>query len=62
MKEGWCDFTLGELFEVSSSKRVLQDDWKSEGVPFYRTREVVSLAKTGQVDNELYIDETLFER
>lgn len=43
-----------------SSKRVLQSDWKSEGIPFYRAREIVKLADYGYVDNELYISEELF--
>ena len=34
----WDVKRLGELFEVTSSKRVFQSDWKSQGVPFYRAR------------------------
>ncbi len=41
----WKLKKISDYFEVSSSKRVLQEDWKDEGVPFYRTRELVSLAK-----------------
>ena len=52
--------TFGDLFEISSSKRVLQRDWKSIGIPFYRAREIVKLARTGQVDNELFITEELY--
>lgn len=52
---------LGELFDVGSSKRVFEKDWKTEGVPFYRAREVVKLAESGYVDNELYISEEMYE-
>lgn len=50
---GWC--RLRDLFTVSSSKRVLQSDWCSSGVPFYRAREIVKLSENGTVDNELFI-------
>ena len=53
----WPVVLLGELFDISSSKRVLQRDWKTEGVPFYRAREIVKLAKNGYVENDLFITE-----
>ena len=57
----WDVKRLGELFEVTSSKRVFQSDWKSQGVPFYRARELAVLGETGSVDNELFIARQLFE-
>lgn len=51
---------LAELFRVGSSKRVLQSQWNSEGVPFYRGREITRLAADGFVDNELFISEDLY--
>ncbi|MFT4757377.1 MAG: type I restriction enzyme S subunit [Vicingaceae bacterium] len=60
MKQGWEIKKLEELFDVQSSKRVHKKDWQSEGVPFYRAREVVKLAKNGFVENELFISEELF--
>ena len=53
--------TIEKLFEVGSSKRVMQKDWKSEGVPFYRAREIVKLSENGFVDNELFITEQMYE-
>lgn len=52
---------LGELFRIGSSKRVLQSQWTSGGVPFYRGREVTRLSIDGKVDNELFISEDLFK-
>jgi type I restriction enzyme, S subunit len=49
---------LHELFDVGSSKRVLKSQWKSEGVPFYRGREVTRLATNVPVNNELFISES----
>ena len=51
---------LGELYKVGSSKRVLQSQWKTSGVPFYRGREITRLAADGFVDNELFISEEHF--
>ncbi len=48
-------------YEVASSKRVHKEDWLSEGVPFYRTRELVKLSENGYVDNELFISEEQYE-
>lgn len=52
---------LCELFDITSSKRVHQKDWKTNGIPFYRAREIVCLAKDGTVENDLFIDESLYE-
>lgn len=56
----WPEVTFGEIFEISSSKRVLEAQWKAAGVPFYRAREIVKLAKVGAVENELFISEELY--
>ena len=52
--------TIDQLFEVGSSKRVFQKDWKNEGVPFYRAREIVKLSEQGYVKNELFITEEMY--
>ena len=49
----WCRFQ--DVFNICSSKRVLQADWKNEGIPFYRAREIVKLSNNGYVDNDLFI-------
>ena len=59
--EEWEVKRLGELFEITSSKRVFQSEWRSEGIPFYRARELAVLGETGRVDNELFILEELYE-
>ena len=57
----WREVEFEAIFDISSSKRVLQEDWKSSGVPFYRAREIVKLARDGFVENELFISEDLYE-
>lgn len=55
----WC--LLSDIFNVSSSKRVLKNEWKSSGVPFYRAREIVKLSINGTVDNDLFISPEHYE-
>jgi len=62
MKKGWQLKTLGDLFDITSSKIVFEADWTRSGVPFYRAREIVKLAQQGFVDNELFISEEMFSR
>ena len=57
----WKRTTLGEMFDIGSSKRVLKSQWKKSGVPFYRAREIVRLARDGVVDNDLFISEDHFQ-
>ena len=52
LPEGWEWCRLSDVFIVCSSKRVLQSDWKKEGVPFYRAREIGKIAEYGTVENE----------
>jgi type I restriction enzyme S subunit len=60
MKEGWVVKPLGDLYRIGSSRRVLKSQWKSEGVPFYRGREITRLSIEGFVSNELFISESHF--
>ena len=58
--ENWCWCRLKSIVNVVSARRVHQSDWRSEGVPFYRAREIGKLADTGSVENELFITEALY--
>ena len=60
--DSWEICCLGELFNVCSAKRVKQSDWCTEGVPFYRAREIVKLSDNDFVDNELYISEDHYQQ
>ena len=59
--DNWKWVMWGEITNVVSARRVHQSDWKKEGIPFYRAREIDRLAENGFVENELYISEELFE-
>jgi type I restriction enzyme, S subunit len=55
--EGWVARRLGDVFEIGSSKRILETEWTPAGVPFYGGKEIVKLAKFGAVVSNAYISE-----
>jgi type I restriction enzyme S subunit len=61
LPEGWVWKRLGDLFEIKSGKRVHKKDWRNNGVPFYRAREIVKLSQNGFVNNELFISREMYE-
>ena len=58
----WEHKRLGELYDITSSKRVFQSEWKDSGVPFYRAREIIELSNNGFVDNDLFISPEMYKR
>lgn len=58
--QNWKWVRFGSVLNVVSARRVHQSDWKTNGVPFYRAREIVRLAEDGVVNNELFISEELY--
>lgn len=57
----WKEVKLGEVINISSSKRVLEEDWKNEGIPFYRTREIINLSNNEVFKSPIFITEELYE-
>lgn len=58
----WEVKTLDSFFKIGSSKRVLQENWTDKGVPFYRTRELVSLSKEQPFGSKIFISEQLYSK
>ena len=58
--ENWVWVRLGSVGEIGSSKRVLKSDWKDDGIPFYRAREIVKLNKNEKIKNGIFITESLY--
>lgn len=58
--KGWDMVELGELTGIGSSKRIFEKEYVSEGIPFYRTKEIVELSKGNSISTELYITEERF--
>lgn len=59
--ESWKWVRWGEIVNIVSARRVHQSDWKKEGIPFFRAREIAKLATDGYVENELFISQELFD-
>ena len=58
--KGWNMVELGELTDIGSSKRIFEKEYVSEGIPFYRTKEIVELSKGNSILTEFYITEERF--
>ena len=52
---------LGGLTEVGSSKRIFEKEYVSEGVSFYRTKEIVELSKGNRITTELFITKERYD-
>ena len=58
----WKWVKWGDVVNVVSARRVHQSDWRNEGIPFYRAREIAELSRNnGKIDNDLYISEELYK-
>jgi type I restriction enzyme S subunit len=54
-------YLLGELGEITSSKRIFQSEYVDDGIPFYRTKEIKELANKEPISNELFISRERYE-
>lgn len=59
-EKGWPVKNISDLFDVGSSKRVFESEWRDSGVPFYRAREIVRLSKGLPLEDPIFIEEALF--
>ena len=48
---------LAQLATVTSSKRIFLSDYVEEGIPFYRSKEIIAKSNFESVQNPLYITE-----
>ena len=59
-EKDWPRLTLGDICEIGSSKRVFEKDYVPQGIPFFRTKEIVELSKGNPISTELFISEEHF--
>ena len=57
----WPVVELGEVSEVTSSKRILAEEYVPSGTPFYRTKEIVELSRGKDISLELFIAQERFD-
>src|SRR5665648_489946 len=51
----WRESCLGELCDITSSKRIFYNEYVSAGVPFYRSKEIIEKANRNNISTELFI-------
>lgn len=56
----WQEKTLGQIAELTSSKRVYLSDYVNEGIPFYRGKEISELKQNIQPKEILFISEKAY--
>ncbi|MBN7576853.1 restriction endonuclease subunit S [Clostridium sp. 2-1] len=57
----WEMVELGRICEITSSKRIFEKEYIEQGIPFYRTKEVVELSKGHKISTELFISEDRYK-
>ncbi|MPL85643.1 hypothetical protein SDC9_31615 [bioreactor metagenome] len=57
----WDRKTLGEMMEISSAARVHKEEWTNDGVPFFRSSDVVAAFK-GEVNKKAFISYGLYKK
>lgn len=57
----WEMVELGEICDITSSKRIFKNEYVAEGVPFYRTKEIVELSKRMNPSLELFISDERYK-
>jgi type I restriction enzyme S subunit len=56
-EKGWEIDRLGNMCEISSSKRIYAHEYCEDGIPFYRGKEITEKSKGNDISVELYIAE-----
>lgn len=55
LPEEWKWVKLKSIADITSSKRIFQHEYVSEGIPFYRTKEIKELSEGQPLSVDLYI-------
>lgn len=57
----WKTYKLGNLVEITSSKRIMRSEYLSKGVPFFRSKEIIELNNGSDISTELFISNNKYE-
>lgn len=53
--------SLGSVLEVTSSKRIYLSEYKNNGIPFFRSKEIIEASKGKLISSELYISQDRYD-
>ena len=59
--KNWEIKNLDSIYYIRSSKRIFEKDYKKEGVPFFRSKEIVELSNSKNIIPEIYISFDKYE-
>lgn len=59
--KNWSWNFLGSIINVKSSKRIFENDYTFDGVPFYRSKEIGELSRNGFCEDRLFISKDKFK-
>ena len=62
MNFDWRIKTLGEVCDITSSKRIYRHEYEEEGIPFFRGKEIIKKAKYEEIKEILYISLERYEQ
>ncbi|MGR5916113.1 hypothetical protein ACT7CS_04995 [Bacillus pacificus] len=57
----WKVKKVKNIAVVKSSKRVFEEQYRSTGIPFYRSKEIVELANNKEISIDLFIESELYK-
>lgn len=60
-EKGWKFKNMMEFSDVTSSKRIFANEYISEGIPFYRSKEIAELGSNKEISIELFISEKKYD-
>ena len=61
MRSEWRELTVGEVANITSSKRIYAREYVKQGIPFYRSKEIIEKAHNQEVSTPLYISRQRFD-
>ncbi|EJG2019033.1 restriction endonuclease subunit S [Vibrio parahaemolyticus] len=60
--KSWQTETLGNILDIASSKRIKREEYVNEGVPFYRSKEIILKSKQLSFTPEIFISRERFDK
>ncbi|EGQ8111623.1 restriction endonuclease subunit S [Vibrio parahaemolyticus] len=60
--KSWQTETLGNVLDIASSKRIKREEYVNEGVPFYRSKEIILKSKQLSFTSEIFISRERFDK
>lgn len=58
---GWIIKDFDSLCNITSSKRIFHREYVEDGIPFYRSKEIILLSKNQQIKDPLFISKNKYE-